>query len=92
MKIELRTISSLVTSTPTFRQRVHPTASRIASNKLFPTDSLTGVLSFSSACSTSSSGSSFKNGDGWQYTYTAEKIKGFKQTPERIVLSFALDK
>ncbi|WP_395064147.1 hypothetical protein [Flavobacterium sp.] len=21
-----------------------------------------------------------KNGDGWQYTFTADKIKGFKQT------------
>src|ERR1035441_5936648 len=43
----------------------HVTACRIALKRLFPDSCSTGVLDFESECSTSSSGSSFRNGDGW---------------------------
>jgi len=42
-----------------------PSALRIAANMFFPDSAVTGCFAFSSACSTSSGGSSFRNGDGW---------------------------
>lgn len=48
------------------RSWTQPIAVRIAANMLLPDSDVTGCLAFSSACSTSSGGSSLRNGDGWQ--------------------------